>query len=63
MDATATFFYYIGSLVAVAALHLLDVFIVSIFHFIQGISGALEVLMKDAIRPNLMQTLEVKFCL
>lgn len=24
-----------------------------------GISGALTVLMKDAIRPNLMQTLEV----
>jgi len=26
---------------------------------VQGVSGALEVLMKDAIRPNLMQTLEV----
>ena len=25
----------------------------------QGVSGALAVLMKDAIRPNLMQTLEV----
>lgn len=24
-----------------------------------GVSGALAVLMKDAIRPNLMQTLEV----
>ena len=27
--------------------------------YLQGISGALAVLMKDAIRPNLMQTLEV----
>jgi len=26
---------------------------------VQGVSGALEVLMKDAIRPNIMQTLEV----
>ena len=26
----------------------------------QGISGALAVLMRDAIRPNLMQTLEVR---
>lgn len=26
---------------------------------LQGITGALTVLMKDAIRPNLMQTLEV----
>ena len=26
-----------------------------------GVSGALAVLMKDAIKPNLMQTLEVKF--
>ena len=26
---------------------------------VQGVSGALAVLMKDAIRPNLMQTLEV----
>jgi len=25
----------------------------------QGVSGALEVLMKDAIRPTIMQTLEV----
>lgn len=25
----------------------------------QGVSGALAVLMKDAIKPNLMQTLEV----
>ena len=28
-------------------------------NFIQGVGGALAVLMKDAIRPNLMQTLEV----
>ena len=27
-----------------------------------GVSGALTVLMKDAIRPNLMQTLEVGIC-
>ena len=27
-----------------------------------GVSGALTVLMKDAIRPNLMQTLEVDIC-
>jgi len=27
--------------------------------YVQGVSGALEVLMKDAIRPNIMQTLEV----
>jgi len=27
--------------------------------FFKGVSGALTVLMKDAIRPNLMQTLEV----
>ena len=27
----------------------------------QGVSGALTVLMKDAVRPNLMQTLEVWF--
>ena len=26
---------------------------------VQGVSGALTVLMKDAIKPNLMQTLEV----
>lgn len=26
---------------------------------LQGVSGALAVLMKDAIKPNLMQTLEV----
>lgn len=26
---------------------------------LQGVSGALTVLMKDAIKPNLMQTLEV----
>ena len=26
----------------------------------QGVAGALTVLMKDAIRPNLMQTLEVR---
>lgn len=26
----------------------------------QGVSGALAVLMKDAIKPNLMQTLEVR---
>jgi methylenetetrahydrofolate dehydrogenase (NADP+)/methenyltetrahydrofolate cyclohydrolase/formyltetrahydrofolate synthetase len=25
-----------------------------------GVTGALAVLMKDALRPNLMQTLEVK---
>lgn len=35
-----------------------------IFHFpslslSQGVSGALSVLMKDAIKPTLMQTLEV----
>lgn len=29
------------------------------FYHHQGVSGALAVLMKDAIRPNLMQTLEV----
>ena len=29
----------------------------------QGVSGALEVLMKDAIRPTIMQTLEVRLCL
>lgn len=27
--------------------------------YLQGVSGALAVLMKDAIKPNLMQTLEV----
>lgn len=27
--------------------------------FFQGVTGALAVLMKDAIKPNLMQTLEV----
>jgi len=27
--------------------------------YLQGVSGALEVLMKDAIRPTIMQTLEV----
>lgn len=26
---------------------------------VQGVSGALTVLMRDAIKPNLMQTLEV----
>lgn len=30
-----------------------------IFHSVQGVSGALTVLMRDAIKPNLMQTLEV----
>ena len=29
------------------------------YNLLQGVSGALAVLMKDAIRPNLMQTLEV----
>ena len=29
-----------------------------IYLYLQGVSGALTVLMKDAIRPNLMQTLE-----
>lgn len=29
------------------------------FFFFQGVTGALAVLMKDAIKPNLMQTLEV----
>lgn len=28
---------------------------------LQGVSGALTVLMKDAIKPNLMQTLEVGY--
>jgi methylenetetrahydrofolate dehydrogenase (NADP+)/methenyltetrahydrofolate cyclohydrolase/formyltetrahydrofolate synthetase len=28
-----------------------------------GVGGALAVLMKDAIKPNLMQTLEVCLCL
>jgi hypothetical protein len=28
---------------------------------LQGVSGALTVLMKDAIKPNLMQTLEVSW--
>ena len=28
--------------------------------YFQGVGGALTVLMKDAIKPNLMQTLEVK---
>lgn len=29
------------------------------FHSVQGVSGALTVLKRDAIKPNLMQTLEV----
>lgn len=29
------------------------------FSLFQGVTGALTVLMKDAIKPNLMQTLEV----
>lgn len=34
--------------------------ILSLLSFWQGVSGALAVLMKDAIKPTLMQTLEVR---
>ena len=35
--------------------------LIHVFPVCQGVGGALTVLMKDTIRPNLMQTLEVSF--